>query len=172
MQFSFQAAFTLAGLLISTARLMSAESIRFQSETRQTSLLELYASEGCSSCPPAEAWLSALKEHPRLWKDFVPVAFHVDYWDYLGWKDPFSSKAWSERQSDYAEHWHSDSVYTPGFVLNGNEWRGWLTRDELPRPSSNSAGVLTAHSEDGNQWTLRFQPIGKSDSSSYEFHAV
>ncbi len=69
-----------------------AAPITFQSSETQTSLLELYTSEGCSSCPPAETWLSRLKESPGLWKDFVPVAFHVDYWDYLGWRDPWSSK--------------------------------------------------------------------------------
>src|SRR6187401_2558536 len=59
------------------------------SGSARASLLELYTSEGCSSCPPAEAWLSSLKDEPRLWRDFVPMAFHVDYWDRLGWRDPF-----------------------------------------------------------------------------------
>src|SRR6478609_4849122 len=62
-----------------------AEPVQFQSGTNRTSLLELYSSEGCSSCPPAEKWLSKLKGNPLLWKETVPVAFHVDYWDYLGW---------------------------------------------------------------------------------------
>src|SRR3989454_6981340 len=65
----------------------------FQSSERQTAVIELYTSEGCSSCPPAETWLSRLKESPGLWKNFVPLAFHVDYWDYLGWRDPWASKS-------------------------------------------------------------------------------
>ena len=65
------------------------------------SLLELYTSEGCSSCPPAEAWLSNLTTDARLWTDVVPVAFHVDYWDYLGWDDVFACADFSERQRDY-----------------------------------------------------------------------
>ena len=65
-------------------------AIQFHSAPKRTALLELYTSEGCSSCPPAEAWLSRLEYSPRLWRDFVPVAFHVDYWNYLGWKDNWS----------------------------------------------------------------------------------
>ena len=61
-----------------TAPGMIAGTVQFQSGATQTALLELYTSEGCSSCPPAEEWLSRLKGNPRLWKDFIPVAFHVD----------------------------------------------------------------------------------------------
>src|SRR5262245_10264750 len=100
-------------------------TVTFQSPDRRTALLELFTSEGCSSCPPAEAWLSRLKESPCLWKDFVPVAFHVDYWDRLGWEDPWGSRAYSQRLQSYARSWRNDSVYTPGFVLNGKEWRAW-----------------------------------------------
>ncbi|MCI0452322.1 MAG: DUF1223 domain-containing protein, partial [Candidatus Latescibacteria bacterium] len=64
----------------------------------RASLLELYTSEGCSSCPPAEAWFSKLTASERLWKDVVPVAFHIDYWDYLGWVDVFARPEFSERQ--------------------------------------------------------------------------
>src|SRR5262245_59617138 len=64
----------------------------FQSAEQQTSLMERYTSEGCSSCPPAEEWLTKPTDSPRLWKHFVPVAFHVDYWDYLGWRDPWGNK--------------------------------------------------------------------------------
>ena len=96
--------------------------ITFQSTDEQTSLLELFTSEGCSSCPPAETWLSGLKAAPGLWKEFVPVAFHVDYWDYLGWRDPWGAKTFSLRQHAYAKTWRIDSVYTPAFILNGKEW--------------------------------------------------
>ena len=98
---------------------------RFESGPAQVSLLELYTSEGCSSCPPAEAWLSSLSQNPELWKAVVPVAFHVDYWDNLGWKDEFSSRDFTQRQRHYAANWGSGSVYTPAFVLNGAEWQAW-----------------------------------------------
>jgi len=110
----------------------------FESGPQKTHLIELFTSQGCSSCPPAEAWLSRLKNEPRLWKDFVPVAFHVDYWDRLGWRDPFASKQWTARQYQYSEAWKSESVYTPGFVLDGREW---IDR-RIPTPSNEKPGAL------------------------------
>jgi hypothetical protein len=101
-------------------------------------LVELFTSEGCSSCPPADAWLSGLKEERGLWREFVPVAFHVDYWDRLGWKDRLASPLFTQRQNAYATAWRARSVYTPGFVVDGREWRG----RELPRASGKKAGVL------------------------------
>lgn len=98
----------------------------FNSGNRQTTLIELYSSQGCSSCPPAERWISRLKNHPQLWTHLIPVVFHVDYWDYLGWKDPYSSKRYSQRQRLYHQQKSIRSVYTPGFTVNGKEWRGWF----------------------------------------------
>ncbi|HEY3661818.1 MAG TPA: DUF1223 domain-containing protein, partial [Chthoniobacterales bacterium] len=70
--------------LLTSSAMLSATSFAaetsFETGPQQTSLVELYTSEGCSSCPPAEAWLSRLKQNPALWKQFVPLAFHVDYW--------------------------------------------------------------------------------------------
>jgi hypothetical protein len=110
----------------------------FESGPQKTHLIELFTSQGCSSCPPAEAWLSGLKNEPRLWKDFVPLAFHVDYWDRLGWRDPFASKEWSARQYQYSASWENESVYTPGFVLDGHEWPG----RSIPSPATEKSGVL------------------------------
>src|ERR671937_1167549 len=90
----------------------------FESGPQRTHVIELFTSQGCSSCPPAEAWFSKLKAEPRLWKDFVPLAFHVDYWDRLGWRDPFAAREWTARQYQYSASWKSESVYTPGFVLD------------------------------------------------------
>jgi hypothetical protein len=95
----------------------------FDSWEKNRSLLELYTSEGCSSCPPAEEWLSKLTGSPLLWKELIPVAFHVDYWNYLGWPDPYSLAEASSRQHEYSREWRAPSVYTPEFVLNGREWR-------------------------------------------------
>lgn len=143
----------------------------FQSSAKQTALIELYTSEGCSSCPPAETWLSRLKESPGLWKDFVPLAFHVDYWDYLGWRDPWANKSFSDRQRNYARQWHSESIYTPGFVLNGKEWRDWSGRKDGPKSAEVKAGVLTVSSSDTNHWQVRFAPANAS-SANYEVHAA
>jgi hypothetical protein len=89
-----------------------------------------------------------------LWKDFVPLAFHVDYWDRLGWRDPFASKEWTRRQYEYAAIWQNDSVYTPGFVLDGREWRSRVT----PAASTETVGVLKLIIN-GEKLTIDFQPI-------------
>src|SRR5213083_577539 len=130
--------------------------LTFQSSGKQTALIELYTSEGCSSCPPAETWLSRLKESPGLWKDFVPVAFHVDYWDYLGWRDPWAAKEFSDRQRAYARSWRGGAVYTPGFVLNGKEWRDWSGLKDGLRPSGATAGLLRVSSSDITHWQVSF----------------
>jgi len=137
----------------------------------QTALLELYTSEGCSSCPPAEQWLSELKKSPGLWKDFVPVAFHVDYWDRLGWRDPWSDREFSDRQLSYAESWHSENVYTPAFVLNGKEWPNWRTSRGGPVPNATTVGWLTASSSERNKWKVTFEPA-KTNGTDYRIHAA
>jgi hypothetical protein len=82
-----------------------------------TPVIELYTSEGCSSCPPADQWLSTLKGRP-----VVAQAFHVAYWDYIGWKDRFAQPAFSARQRDVAALNHQSGVYTPQLVRNGRDW--------------------------------------------------
>lgn len=145
--------------------------VTFQSATEQAALLELYTSEGCSSCPPAEAWLSGLKESPGLWKDFVPLAFHVDYWDDLGWRDPWAERGFSDRQRAYAESWHNENIYTPGFVLNGKEWSDSSGRKDGLKPSGAKAGVLAVSSSDTNRWQVNFAPVN-TDGQNYEVHAA
>lgn len=86
-----------------------------------TPLLELYTSEGCSSCPPADEWLSGLKGTDKV----VPLAFHVDYWDYIGWQDRFAKPAFTARQKQAAAANGSTFVYTPQVILNGRDFRNW-----------------------------------------------
>ena len=148
----------------------SAEPVHFASGVKQVSLLELYSSEGCSSCPPAEAWLNKLKDSPDLWKTFAPLAFHVDYWNSLGWKDRWSSPEFSERQRAYAKLWRAENIYTPEFVLNGQEWRNWFGLRGAPSSSAN-VGVLEINSTNTNRWSASFTPTGATNGS-YEIHAT
>ena len=92
-----------------------------KSDATTVSLLELYTSEGCSSCPPADKWLSSLEFDA---KKVIPLAFHVDYWDYIGWKDQFSKAEYSERQRKTAAFAGAGFVYTPQFVFNGRDFKG------------------------------------------------
>ncbi|MCW8956938.1 MAG: DUF1223 domain-containing protein [Gammaproteobacteria bacterium] len=103
----------------------------FESTSQQT-VVELFTSEGCSSCPPADHWLSSLVSHPQLFKTLFPMAFHVDYWNQLGWHDRFSSSRHSQRQRVYKQQGAISQVYTPGVLVNGDEWRGWIGKQTLP----------------------------------------
>ena len=165
--------FERAGIFFVLARVVFLASPSFagdiviESKRTQTHLIELFTSEGCSSCPPAEEWLSRLKAEPQLWRDFVPLAFHVDYWDRLGWRDPFASKMWTARQSAYAARWKSESVYTPGFVLDGREWRS----QNLPGSGPEATGVLKITIANGEQLTATFRPDG-GDERDYDIHVA
>lgn len=121
-------------LLLACSATTYAGDYRFSSGEKQTALLELYTSEGCSSCPPADRWLSSLKSKEGLWEEFIPIALHVDYWDYIGWQDRFASKQYSQRQRQYAREQSLKTVYTPGFVYNGKEWRNWFAKRFLISP--------------------------------------
>jgi hypothetical protein len=85
-----------------------------------TPVVELYTSEGCSSCPPADKWASALKNSRS-----VVQSFHVGYWDYIGWVDRFAAPAYTNRQREIAAGNRLRSIYTPQVVLNGKDWPGW-----------------------------------------------
>jgi hypothetical protein len=82
-------------------------------------VLELFTSQGCSSCPPADRLLTRLAQDGALKDRVIPLSFHVDYWDYIGWQDPFASARWSERQREYGRAFRSNRIYTPQLVVNG-----------------------------------------------------
>jgi hypothetical protein len=88
-----------------------------QSVNNSPCVVELFTSEGCSSCPPADKLVAAAQKEFN--KGTIVLCYHVDYWDRLGWKDPFSKSAYSQRQRQYAEHLSLESVYTPQIVVNG-----------------------------------------------------
>ena len=130
---------SICGLIL--AFTSSAETIKFSSGTKQVTMIELFTSQGCSSCPAAEEWINQLVESPRLWNELIPLAFHVDYWDGLGWRDIYAKEEYSSRQYRYKHDGNVNVVYTPGFLVNGQEWRGWRS-SSIPL-ANNDAGALS-----------------------------
>lgn len=150
-----------------------------QTDTRQSyssgiapvPLVELYTSEGCSSCPPADRWISGLKTHKGLWTDFVPVAFHVNYWDSIGWPDRFAKESFGQRQRQYAREGVVRGVYTPGVIAGGTEWHGWRQGQAIPTTASRG-GELHAVLQN-NELRVRYSAPDSSDSmDEYRVHVA
>jgi hypothetical protein len=150
----------LAGVLTVAASLARAEQV-FQSGPQRVALIELYTSEGCSSCPPAEAWLATLARDPGLWRSVVPVAMHVNYWDHLGWRDALATREFTDREYAYADAWHTGSVYTPCFVRDGAEWHPQEGGPHATATAAN-AGRLTLTRSDDGRVTLVYVPAASS----------
>jgi hypothetical protein len=118
-------------------------------------LVELFTSEGCSSCPPADALLRQIEgKQTESGQLIVGISEHVTYWNELGWSDPFSSGSYTERQYAYGQRFHLDSVYTPQMVINGEEQivgsdRAGLLRafreEQKPQPFSVHINAVSAH---------------------------
>jgi hypothetical protein len=147
----------------------AAETLTLESPVEQVATLELYTSHGCNSCPPADAWLRGLTAHPALWRELVPLSFHVDYWDRLGWPDRFARAEFSRRQRDYQRSGGIGTVYTPGFVLNGREWRGWFRRVEPEFVAGPPVGRLAITVTAGKTARMTFRPQGEYDSLQAHF---
>jgi hypothetical protein len=136
----------------------------FSSGPRRVTLLELYTSEGCSSCPPAEKSFAELLDDSRLWKQIVPISFHVTYFDTASWHDRFGGKAFTDRQYQYARTWPDDTVYTPCLIENGVEYR----RRDNGRSEANPAGVLFAERLDNNHVQVRFAPSAGQSAGRFD----
>ena len=123
---------------------VDATELIFSSGESQVSVIELYTSEGCSSCPTADKWLNKFQDSDLLWKKVIPLAFHVDYWDYLGWEDKLADARFAQRQRHYQKMKYVSAVYTPGIMKNGREWRGWRWWQDATTDETNKPGVLSA----------------------------
>ena len=117
--------FLTAVLILMAAMPAEAAKCVAHSGDRTTALVELYTSEGCSSCPPADRWLSGLGTRGYAPERVVPLSLHVDYWDYIGWKDRFAKGEFSSRQRKLSQQQRLAFVYTPQVMLQGQDFRGW-----------------------------------------------
>ena len=144
-------------LILAAPILSAAGDAHLRGPVSRVTLVELFTSEGCSSCPPAEKWLNAAEARSDLWSRVVPVAFHVDYWDYIGWPDRFAARVHSSRQRKYRELGHIRGVYTPGFVVGGREWRGWFRDPTLELPANVDVGSIAVDVRDG-RFEASFEP--------------
>lgn len=140
----------------------------FTSSSEQVHFLELYSTQSCNSCPPAQEWVSRLRSDAQLWKTFIPVVFHVDYWDYLGWKDPYSDRTHTRRQTQYAKEIRS-AVYTPMFVLDGKEFRK-RSSDPL-KTKGRSVGVLQVRRV-ANDFYIHFNPVNRHTENLEVYYSV
>jgi hypothetical protein len=183
-RFTAYSALSIAAVLAAGLIALSAQpSTHLDSNNAQPGhravLVELFTSEGCSSCPSADALLQQVNgRYSDSGQLIVGVSEHVTYWNSLGWSDPFSSPTYTERQNAYGQRFHLDSVYTPQMVINGQE----------QIVGSNSAGLLRAirkedqmsqmdvhiasASLDGNILTLDFSVSGTIPGKGAEIYAI
>jgi len=136
-----------------------------------TPVVELYTSEGCSSCPPADKWASSLKN-----KGLVVQAFHVGYWDYMGWVDRFAAPAYTTRQRGIAARNNLRGIYTPQAVLNGQDLPNWLNWNDQAKPAEPARARITLRQLAADQFeasvTLISQPSAQTASHWSAYRTV
>lgn len=140
---------------------------KLMSSAKNIVVLELFTSQGCSSCPPADRLLGSYANR----EDVAALSFHVDYWNKLGWKDPFSDHAFSERQENYASSIDAGSVYTPQLIINGEKEMVGSDADKIARtvkqlqqPSSSQI-IIDEIKTDKNQVSVTYSVKGKFNKS-------
>ena len=161
---------TLLPLAASAEKIIVAKSADYQ-----TAVVELYTSEGCSSCPPADRWLAQLVEIPKSELDVLALAFHVDYWDYIGWKDEFADPRYTERQRRLASINNQRSIYTPEFFVDGEEARGTgniLQRIKQANATRSPVDLQLSVTSQPGQFKLRLEAAGRQASKDMQVQFV
>ena len=139
-------------------------------------VVELFTSEGCSSCPPADRLLSEIVDEEYAGAEVFALSFHVDYWDYIGWKDPYADKQFSDRQRAYAKRFRSSQIYTPQMIVNGrHEFVGsnrssWQRTFDIEKRKKNTCSITVNKLErSGNELTVE---VSSSDSGRVKLNVA
>ena len=159
---------TLPLILLAPALAAAAESppiCSARSAAVAPRVVELYTSEGCNSCPPADRWLSTLKNRT----DVLPLAFHVDYWDRLGWTDRFASPAWTARQHEAGARGGARFAYTPQVLVDGRDWKRWPA---LPEARAADAPVALSLAREGRAVVARITRLPGAPGALAGYWAV
>ena len=161
----------LATLSLAALPLWAADpaSCQARSSAQVTPVVELYTSEGCNSCPPADRWLSRLKADAGT----VALAFHVDYWDRLGWKDRFANAAYTQRQSLQQVSNGAGFSYTPQVVVDGADRKDWYDLTAPPtKAAAADARVMLTLSRDGDRFDATVQTAAGAPARLAAYWAV
>jgi hypothetical protein len=148
----------------------NAGTCEMQSGATRTHLVELYTSEGCNSCPPAEQWMSSIRDKEGL----VGLEFHVDYWDSPAWHDPYAKQAWARRQEAKAQRAKAH-VYTPQIWLDGKLWKSWPKGDPPGAAQAASAQApltLRVSAQTGDGVKVRLQAVTTESLERKRFYVA
>lgn len=166
-------------LMTLNATPVTAASCNATSGTQRVALLELYTSEGCDSCPPTDRWVSALPAQGWGATRVVTLAYHVDYWNYLGWSDPFAQKRFTERQRFVNNRIRNRTVYTPQLMLDGKDYRQSLSLSDFQqriaavnREKPGADIALSLHSSTGTLETAARVALHREQAGASVFLAL
>jgi hypothetical protein len=143
-------------ILAGGGQVFSMDNCSAKSAAQLVPVVELYTSEGCSSCPPADAWLSTLRAAHKEGK-VVAQAFHVNYWDYIGWTDRFAAPAYTQRQRELSARTNLNSIYTPQIAKNGITVRGYDAKSAIASGEPAQA-LIEMQQTEANRFEARIDP--------------
>lgn len=147
---------------------ISSYALDWESGKKKVNIIELFTSESCSSCPPAERWMNNLKNSDELFKSFVPIEFHVDYWNYLNWKDKFSRPEYTQRQRKYASWRNQNSVFTPQLLINSSlDWH--YSKPIPPKNNEESTNIKVTFDKESYKASIQ---IESTNSKEYTCEAA
>jgi hypothetical protein len=158
---------TTAAVALASASVTAAPTCSVKTDRSAPAVVELYTSEGCSSCPPADKWLSRLNGNPQV----VALAFHVDYWDRLGWKDRFASAAYTQRQAEQQRSSGARFSYTPQVIVDGADRPDW-PRATLDASARAAAPVAVQLVREGGRFSATVAPSAGAPARLAAYWAV